>query len=520
IVFRLIASTIPTHGVGQVIWSVNRTRSRLPLRLAARQWIASTCTIGSGGSAGPEGPIITIGASIGSAVGKWMGSDTQQRTMFLGCAAAAGLAAVFNAPLAGVFFVLEVLLRDFSVRMLTPIIVASVMGAATAQGLLQSNKPIFGVSPDQFNAFFFELDEVPTLVVVGIFVGVCGGFFVHLLRLASIGFSKLALPRFLLPASGAVLLTGLGFAWHGWTQQSTYPPFFGNGYNVIEHWTVAANYEQFAGVEGTAQLVQSLAALLILRAVATAMTIGSGACGGLFGPSLVLGAVAGALCAVFLNAYSPLPDINPVLCAVVGMAAFIAGGSHAPLTGVMLAYEITRNYSVMLPLLLVATLSYLFARMVSKESVYTGELSSMGLRLGGSVDLSVLRRVSMEQLLVGISSPIQRSEMAETLLARAETTGEWDFVVSNANGSYAGIVAAPDLRAAFAYREAVPLLSVEELMRSEPPLYANDTLDVAFEAFSRSEAHGLAVVDQTTGKIRGIVTRHQVMLAYQRAMEQ
>lgn len=520
VVFALISSPIQAHGVGQVIWAVNRLQARLPVSFGVKQWLASTCTIGSGGSAGPEGPIVSVGAALGSQVARFLGTDTSQRTTLLGCGAAAGLAAVFNAPLTGVFFVLEVLLRDFSLKMMAPIVVASVMGAATAQGLLQSNEPVFGVGPSQFDAFFFELDEVPTMVLLGVFIGLCGGAFVKALEFTSQAFARSKAPMLVRPMLGAALLGGLGWMWCGVSGTESSPPFFGAGYDVISDWCEPSRYDALAPGGDPWPLVKALALLLVAKLVATCLTIGSGACGGLFAPSLVLGAVGGALCGAFLNAYTPLPEVSPVLCAVVGMAAFVAGGSQAPLTGVMLAYEITRNYSVMLPLLLVAVLSTLVSRLVSTHSVYTGEIDRLGLRLGSSADLSLLRRIRVGDLLVQPAAPVLPSVSLQEVLDRAERGGEWDLVVADANGAYRGMVAAPDLRAALANREAAPLLAVDEIMRSQDPLRNDDTLDMAFDAFARTDAQSLPIVDRRSNRPTGMLSRQQVMRAYQQALKQ
>ncbi|MDA0802390.1 MAG: chloride channel protein [Planctomycetota bacterium] len=519
LIFALIASPIQAHGIGQIIWAVNRLQSRIPASLGIKQWIGSTCTIGSGGSAGPEGPIVSVGAAVGSQVAHFLRVDTMQRTTLLGCGAAAGLAAVFNAPLTGVFFVLEVLLRDFSLRMMAPIVVASVMGAATAQALRASNEPIFGVGPSQFDGFFFELDEIPSMVILGVVVGLCGGWFVRMLEQSARLFARLKVPALVRPAVGALLLAGLGWLWCTAHDSHAFPPFFGNGYSTISAWCSSERTEIRDGQEAW-PIVRMLTLLLAAKAVATCLTIGSGACGGLFAPSLVLGAVSGALCGVFLNAYTPLPDVNPVLCAVIGMAAFVAGGSHAPLTGVMLAYEITRNYSVMLPLLMVTVLSTLFSRLVSTHSVYTGEIDRLGLKLGSSIDMSVLRRVRVGDLFVQEAHPISRHATVAELLLNAERTGDWDCIVVDTDGRYVGMVAAPDLRAAFAYREAAPLLYVHELMREQQPLRGDDTLDIAFEAFSATDAQSLPIVDRRSNIPRGLISRQQVMKAYQKALAQ
>ena len=157
IVFRIFPSSFKGHGVSRVMLAVHRQKSLLPLSLAPRQWIGSTATISSGGSAGPEGPIVAIGSAIGSTFASWLDLDAGRRTTLLGCGAAAGLSAVFGAPLAGVFFVLEVILRDFTARTFTPIVIASVTAAATAQTILQSPDPIFGIA-------LIHIDQTPMLL--------------------------------------------------------------------------------------------------------------------------------------------------------------------------------------------------------------------------------------------------------------------------------------------------------------------------------------------------------------------
>lgn len=212
-VYALIPMSFRGHGVTQVLYAVNRTRSRIPLRVAVRQWLASTCTISSGGSAGPEGPIVTIGATLGSNAARLLGaSDAAATTTLLGCGAAAGLSAVFAAPLTGIFFVGEVVLRDFSSRTFAPIVVASVLSFATVQSIMGHTDPIFGTSTAEMSKVVANttIGAVPAFVLLALVCAVGAVFFMRSLEFTERGFARLRVPRVLLPVLGARPLPGHG----------------------------------------------------------------------------------------------------------------------------------------------------------------------------------------------------------------------------------------------------------------------------------------------------------------------
>ena len=500
------------HGVSQVIWSVARNRSRLPLPLALRQWLGSTATIGSGGSAGPEGPIVTIGSVVGSNVAQLIRADPSQRTLLLGCGAAAGLAAVFSAPLTGVFFVLEVLLRDFSLRTFAPVVFASVLGATTAQSLLRSNAPVMGVDPEVYSGARFGLVDLPAFVLVGAACGACSVLFAVVLRRSALAFGRIPLPRVVVPAIGALLLAALGVAWLlAVGESSGQPPFYSNGYRLIESLCSGAMQAGHA----TGWLLLLLASLLALKIVATSFTLGSGGSGGLFAPSLVCGGLIGAFVAAVANSVDALPDIHPALCVVTGMGAFVAGGAHAPLAGLMLSYEITRDYTVMLPLMLAVVTSLAVARALKRESLYTEDLKTYGLNLGHERDWTRLERTVVADLMLEEPIRVSRSDGADAIIARIKAGLPGDAIVLGPDGRYEGMVLDADVRPIVAFSEIAPLLTVDELVRRDVPrVAAGDSLDECMRKFGRTSSASLPVVDRVTGACSGVLQRTTVLEAY------
>jgi CIC family chloride channel protein len=525
LVFRLMPSAFRGHGVSRVLYAVNRQQSLIPLRIGVRHWFASTCTIGSGGSAGPEGPIVTIGATLGSNAARWLRGDPASTASLLGCGCAAGLAAVFNAPMAGIFFTLEVILRDFSLRTFTPIVVASVVSAATAQTLLGTQEPLFGVGPDFFRnaSEFFSLRQTPFFIALGVFCGFGAVGFTRLLPIAERAFQRLPVTRNLRPTIGALLLALLG-AGYLWVRGANgLPPFYGAGYGEARALMTHDTYTLALTESGWSMFGFALVLLAsgLLKAIATCLTLGSGGAGGLFAPSLLLGAFAGGAFGLALQALGPSWAPEPAHCALMGMAAMIAGSTHAPLTGVLLVYELTHSYSVVLPLMLTAVVSTMVARLLFKESIYTAELAALGIRLGSMSDLTVLRRLRVSDLELARPVLVQLGDPAQRLVELSERHGAGEFVVQDAEGHYRGMVTARDLRETLVHRDAIPLLTVEELTRDDLPcVLAGDTLDVALDRFSRHDVESLPVVlDAQTRDVHGLISRQALLRRYQQELE-
>jgi CIC family chloride channel protein len=525
-VFWIFPTNFRGHGVTRVMLAVNREQSNLPIRLGIRHWLASTCTIGSGGSAGPEGPIVTIGATVGSNISRWLKGDGASAATLLGCGSAAGLAAVFNAPLAAIFFTMEVILRDFSLRTFTPIVIASVVSAATAQMWLGSSEPLFGVGMDFFQdkSETFTIGQTLFYVVFGLLTALIAVAFIRLLPLSEKLFARLPVPKLFLPLTGAILLGGLGAAWISLNKTgSGYPPFFGAGYAPTRELLNRTLYEPALRGANADMLwiAGGICVALLLKMIATCLTLGSGGAGGLFAPSLLLGAMSGGAFGMFLHAVGFTSAPPPTHLALVGMAAMLASTTHAPLTGVLLVYELTRSYSIMLPLMLTAVIAALASRVLYRDSIYTAELASLGIRLGGMSDLTVLRRLHVSNLPLDTAITVSADDELSKIIGISAEHGVDDFVVLHQDGSYRGMVTSNDLRQALINRQVIALLTVDEVTRDDlPVVYPDETMDVALDRFSRHDVERLVVLSRDVpAQVMGLISRASLMNRYQRELE-
>ncbi len=510
-------------GVTSVIYAVQRRKGKMSWKIGLRKWLASTATIGSGGSAGAEGPIVTIGAVVGSNIARILGTGSQHTGTLLGCGAAAGLASVFNAPIAGIFFVMELLLRDFSLKTFTPIVIAAVVSSATTQGIL-GDAALFEVG-DGFvkGSLGFSIVQIPTFLLLGFACGLIGALFVRSLDYSERLFAATKLPFFARPILGAILLGLLGISVLWYTQSNHVPMFYGNGYPSIESLLNPNSYftsESQTILREAAPLLIGLVGLAFVKLVATSITVGSGGAGGLFAPSLLIGASTGGFIGYTVHALGWFPGTSPAIFALVGMAAMVAATTHAPLTAILIVYEVTQSYELILPLMFAAVVSTVIARFVCRDSVYTFKLSRMGVRMGALSDLTVLRRLTPEDVSIEPATIVKRSDSVQQLVDLMENAGTSDFVVVDDYEKYCGMVTSDDLRAALVYREAIPLLQVSELQRSDLPTITNEeTLDLVLDKFSRSDVQSLVLLS-TVGDISGLITRSCLMKRYQRALDE
>jgi CIC family chloride channel protein len=516
------------HGIPEVIESLLRKHGELPGRMGLFKIITSSLTIGSGGSAGVEGPIIQIGSVLGSVVARFVHAGREHMHTLVGCGAAAGLAAIFNAPIAGVLFVLEVLLRDFSLKTFMPIVVASVFGTATVQALLDQNEAIFQV-PEALRTYGFTIWEIGPFVGLGLCCGLIGVAFTRTLYLAEECFAAVKLPHWLKPAVGAagLGLLGLAFVLCFESPVPGYEPpvFYANGYRVIEALFNPYSYTPSTPPLG-ADLVPLLSepgliligAMLAFKIVGTAFTLGSGGSGGIFAPSLFLGAALGAGVGILVQNLGLFPNTTPAIYALAGMAGMIAATAHCPLTAFLLVFEITRDYKMILPVMLVAILATACSQYFLRDSIYTLYLRERGIRVGSFADMTLLRRLSIATVPAAPAVLVHPQEPAQRLLDLAEDFAATDYVVIDDEDRYVGMIVGDDVRTTLLQREAIPLMIVGELMRSDlPTVNRAETMDVVLDKFSRHEVSSLTLVDEEQ-HVQGMITRARLMHRYQQAL--
>ena len=527
--FKLTKSGV-INGVPEVIESLARHKGRIKASVGANKAVTATCTLASGGSAGIEGPIISIGSSMGSSVARRFGIGPEHLPTLIGCGAASATAGIFNAPIAGVLFVLEVILRDFSVRTFMPIVVAAVFGTAVAQQSLELyygddalSSALF-VVPDAMHEYQFELPELPAYLALGLACGLAGLMLAGSLRISGRTWQRTPFPDWLRPAIGGLLLGAFGLLFlyllpnSGKLAQITgyeRPVFMGNGYPVIESLLDPASYTD------TSQLtVLLLLAVVGFKIIGTALTLGSGGSGGVIAPSLFVGAAVGGFFAVALNQLNIFPGQTPATYALAGMAGVIAATLHCPLTAFLLVFEITQDYKVILPVMLVAIVSTTCAQFLHRDSIYSDLLRKKGIRFGQLADMTLLRRMTVSDVATSQAVLIAESDPAQRLIDLASEFAVNDFVVANASGQYTGMVVGDDVRTTLVQREAVPLMIVAELMRKDlPTVRPGDTLDIVLDMFAKHEVSSLPIVDAGE-RVTGMITRSKLLREYQEQLNQ
>jgi chloride channel protein, CIC family len=532
VLVTMFASEARGHGVPQVMKALISHGGVIKARIGLVKVASSILTVGSGGSAGTEGPIVQIGATVGSVGGQWLGVSRETMQTLVGCGAAAGISSVFNAPIAGVFFVLEILLRDFSLRTFTPIVVASVFSAVATQGLLGENEAIFTVDHGVHDYQFAPV-ELPTYILLGAVCGLVAVLFNRMLHKGEDLYEGLRLHPMVKPVTGALALGCLGGMYilaERWFFPSlmggdSAPPFYGHGYETIHVLLNPDSYVVDRGVGAMLLLGALLVGLVLFKALATTFTLASGGSGGVFAPSLFLGATTGAALGQLLEAVGFVPPgSTPASYALVGMAAVVAGSTHAPLTAILILFELTRNIYVVLPIMLAAVVSTAVAQVLERDSIYTFKLRRAGLNVGGARDLTVLRRVPVAACeLTGLPpEPIFASDPLSKLITLHAQHHVPDFVVVEEDtGRYIGMVTSADIRTALIDREAIPLLLVAEVMRTDlPPVRRDETLDTVLDKFATHDVASLPVVSPLDeGFVMGVLTRASVMERYRRALE-
>lgn len=552
VVSRLVAGEKEGHGVVDVMESVARTRGFVRFRAAIEKIFTSAVTIGTGGSAGAEGPIVQIGAAVSSGVGSMFRLARHQMPVLVGCGCAAGISAIFNAPIGGLLFTLEVILLDFSVRAITPIIVAAVIANVTMRAMVgwlyahghgESAYITVFADPRIGGAGLAETSllnwpQVPAYVVLGLLCGLFGAGFIRLMHAGDGLFRHIvtgpAWVKALRPAVGGLMLGILGVSAvviaHGNVgdpggpfsfDRYPMPAFFGDGYPIIETLLDpdAGFYQQF----DAGPLVLLLLGLLVAKLLATAFTLGSGGSGGVIAPSLFAGAVVGGAWGVLLRESGLIGGIRPEAYTLIGMAGVLAAVVHAPLASILILLELTNDSRVLLPALLCVVVALGTARLISRDSIYTGALKRRGVRLGGA-DPALLSRMTVEQVSLDPAAVIGQNEPFERVVELMDRWQTRDFMVLDDTGRYAGFLAAEDVNTALLGREAMPLMVVGELMRRDVPLVLHtDDLQTVFDLFARFDvAHlpvGFAADDGQPGQVIGMISRAGLMRRYRQELD-
>jgi len=484
-----------SFGFAHFLEKVNLRGGKVPGRTVLTRGLASAITLGTGGSAGQEGPIAQIGGALASSIGQTFRLSGDRLKVLVACGAAGGVAATFNAPIAGVFFAQEiVLLASFELTSFTSIVVASAMATVVSRALL-GNPPEFYVPPYVIGHY----GELLLYVLLGLVVGLLAPLFTRVFFHIKDRFAALALPPLYRPLLGGLLVGLIGIA---------FPQVFGNGYGFIE---------KLLHGEGVWYL---LLALVAFKAVATAITIGSGLPGGVFAPSLYLGATTGGAFGGLIATLFPNLGISPGAYALVGMGAFLSAVTHAPMTAIFLLFEMTASYQVIVPIMLTCVIGTSISRHLKGESIETEELVRAGINLEAGKEQNIMRSLKVGEVMVKDPETVPESMTLRQFTRFIETTRHTNFPLVNGAGELTGIISVQDFMGVVFERALLDLVVIKELATTEViTVTVDDTLDQAMRKIGYRNIEQLPVVDSLAGsRLVGLVSRRDMVSAYNRVL--
>lgn len=500
------------HGVPEVMEAVALKGGRIRPVVAAVKSLASAITIGSGGAAGREGPIVQIGSSLGSTIGQMLHLSEDRVRSLVACGAAGGIAATFNAPIAGVFFALEVIIGEFSVRYFSMVVVSSVVSSVIGR-VAFGDVPAF-IMPIEYGVT--SLWEYGFYPILGIMAAIFGVLYVRLLyRTEDLFDNWKAVPEWFKPAIGGALLGVIALIYPMVTDITwdKTPQIFNVGYQVIE--------DALAGeiVLGTALI------LMVLKLLATVLTLGSGGSGGVFAPGLFMGAMLGTVFGLVMAELFPGIVSPPGAYALLGMAAVFAATAHAPITAILILSELTDDHQIILPLMLTVIVATLLSRsLLKKESIYTLKLSRRGIYLEQGHDIDLMQGITVREAMI---SPAPTIDTNATLLEFKRQMQGLDvhaLCTVDEDGHLTGIATLSDIQLAYEYSLGRPdvhiaRLKVGQICKSEAvTIYSEDVLWTAIKTMGTRGIGQLPVLQSGTNKLVGMVSRHNIMNAYNMAI--
>ncbi|NUY80493.1 chloride channel protein [Flavobacterium sp. MAH-1] len=503
VVRKLLGGSIE-KGTSQILYAVARKSSLIPRKQMYAQIVTSSLTVGLGGSAGLESPIVVTGAAYGSNFAQQFLLSYKERTLLIGCGVAAGIAAAFNAPIAGVLFAVEVLLVDVSIAAFTPIMIAAATGALVSAIVLKENV-LLTFSEKQT----FDYHNIPFYILLGLSTGMVAVFYYRNFLRAEHYFGGLAFGAYRKAFFGAILLAGLIFV---------FPTLFGEGYESIKELagkdpgrlldnTLFSDWRNNNWV-----LLLFVGATFAMKAFATGITLGSGGNGGNFAPSLFMGSYVGFFFSKLLN-LTGLTDLPVSNFTMVGMAGILSGLFHAPLTAIFLIAEITGGYDLMIPLMIVASISYALSKRFEKHSLDVKGLAKKRQAFTSNKDTNILWTLETEDIVRKNYKTVLPGDSIQKLADIIIHSNQDVFAVVDENRKLEGMIYFNDVREIVFDSVNNPDVFARGIM-SEPlqVVYRSDSMDRVMEKFEQTKRVFLAVIDD--GRYYGIIAKTDALEAY------
>ncbi len=504
---RYIVKDNISHGVTRVLHSISQNKSRLKRHNIYSSMIASSVTIGFGGSVGAEGPIVYTGAAIGSNLGQIFRLSPRILMILVGCGAAAGIAGIFKAPIAGMLFTIEVLMLDLTTVSIMPLLIASITSATMAYVFTGYDFEFFFVQSESF-----VTNRIPFVILLGMFCGLSSLYFTRVMNMMENVFKKIGTP-WKKTLFGGIILSGLIFL---------FPPLFGEGYSSIINLlggdpSSIANGSIFYGDKDDVWFIIIFIGLIILTKVfATSATNGGGGVGGTFAPSLYVGCMSGFFFAFLLNHTFGL-DLSIKNFALMGMAGVMSGVMHAPLMAIFLTAELTGGYDLFLPLLIVSTISYGTIKLFEPYSIYTMRLAQRGELLTHHKDKAVLTLLKMDSVIEKDFAIVQPDMSLKEMVDVISKSNRNLFPVVNNDNELLGIVLLDEIRNIMFRPDLYRKMYVRRFMSMPPArVEVGDNMENVMKQFDRTGAWNLPVVEN--GKYVGFVSKSKIFNSYRRVL--
>ncbi len=494
-----LAPEVKGAGVADVMRAVMAEKGRFRARVPGLRALASAITLGSGCSAGREGPIVQIGSSFASVVGQRLKMTTTDMRIMVACGAAGGIAATFNTPIAGAVFALELLLLEFRTRSFVPLIISTVIATVVSRVVL-GDYPTFSVGLEYTLVSPYELGFY---LLLGVLAGVVGVAFIKMLYRMEDTFDALTLPGYAKPAIGAALVGAIALF---------YPSIMGVGYDTV---TLALNGQLDTLFEfGPRTVLVIVVVVLALKLIATSLTVSSGNSGGVFGPSLFLGAMLGAAFGMAAHELFPSMTAQYGAYALVGMAAVFASTSRATLTAILMLFEMTASYHIILPLMFACVVADAVSSMLSKETIYTAKLARQGIRYVHDLRANILDSARVKEAMDTRFTAVTPETTLRKVVDLQLYKGTKGFPVVSADGRLRGVVTLTDVRRAF--EKGMQDGTVKDAMTTKVvTVYPDETLQVALEKMVLRKIGHLPVVDPARpNRVVAMIDREAIMDRY------
>lgn len=482
------------HGVPEVMEAVALRSGIIRKRIVIIKSFVSAICIGTGGSVGREGPIVQIGSSVGSSIGQVLRVSQDRIRALVGCGAAAGIAATFNAPVAGSMFALEIVLGDFGLATFSPIVISSVVATAVSRHFL-GNAPAFIVPPYQLVSAW----EFPLYVILGLFCALVAVTFTTVLYRSEDVFDLLRIPEYLKASLGGIILGSIGLL---------FPHILGVGYPAID----LAFMQKLSG--------WVLLLLVVFKILGTSIILGSGGSGGIFAPSLFMGAMAGGFFGSIADYLFPQVTAPPGAYSLVGMGAVVSGTTHGPLSAILILFEMTGDYKIILPLMIACIVSSLASGQMLKESIYTFKLARRGVNIKAGKEVNVLKSISVSDVMNPEVETIPEDINLGGLAEKIAKSKYKSFPVVDREGNLTGVLTYYDYRDVVFDENLKDLVVVKELATPKAVTVSmDDNLFSAMEKITSKDFSILPVVSvHDPLQLVGVLTRRDIISAYNRAV--